>query len=169
LAVLFASIAIVMPAQATLIGPDTAICSSGGKPAAIVHVSGFKTRSGTLRVRAFPTSTPYLFDKRGMIERIEERVPSSGPVDVCVPLPAAGSYAFDVRHDANSDGGTGMSDGGGLSGNPRYTFSQVVSKYKPPVSKVAVSIGNGPVIVPVVLNYFQGLFSFGPLPKAETR
>lgn len=151
------------------LGPNAQACAAtADHPAALVRVGGFKNRAGTVRVRAFRADAAYLFDKRGAIARIEVPTPPVGTADICVPLPGPGSYAFDVRHDADGDGDTGMKDGGGMSGNPTYSFWQVITRRRPPVQKVAVRVGAGVAVVPVVLNYFQG-GSFGPLPRTATR
>lgn len=161
--------ALSAPAGAITLGPNPAVCeATAGRPAALVQISGFKNRVGTVRVRAFEINSPNLFRKEGAILRVDIRTPADGPVAVCVPLPAAGVYAFDVRHDANGDGDTNKSDGGGMSGNPRYSVWQVLTKQKPSPAKVAVQIGNGVKPVPVVLNYFQG-GSFGPLKQTASR
>lgn len=151
------------------LGPAAQACAaSAAHPAALVRIVGFKNRAGTVRVRAFRTDAAYLFDKRGAIARIEIPTPPTGEADICVPLPGPGAYAFDVRHDADGDGGTGMKDGGGMSGNPTFSFWQVITKHRPPVDKVAVTVRGGVAIVPIMLNYFQG-GAFGPLPRTATR
>ena len=151
------------------LGPVPQACAaSAAHPAALVRITGFKNRVGTVRVRAFRADAAYLFDKRGAIARIEIPTPPIGAADICVPLPGPGSYAFDVRHDADGDGDTGMKDGGGMSGNPTYSFWQVITKRRPPVAKVAVQVRGGVAVVPIVLNYFQG-GGFGPLPRTATR
>jgi len=154
-------------AQAAILGPNVAACqASARQAAALVVVDGFKNREGTVRVRAFPASSPDLFRKEGQIDRIVVPVPAHGKAAICVPLPRPGQYAFDVRHDANDNGDTDKADGGGFSGNPKISFWQVVSKKRPAVRDVAVGIGNGVTPVPVTLNYIQGL-SVGPVKTAE--
>lgn len=169
LAVLVASSGIVAgTAAGASLGPVPQACAAAAHPAALVRIVGFKNRAGTVRVRAFRADAPYLFDKRGAIARIEIPTPPAGAADVCVPLPGPGSYAFDVRHDADGDGGTDIKDGGGMSGNPTFSLLQVMFKHRPPTAKVAVSVRGGVALVPIVLNYVQG-GSFGPLPRTATR
>ncbi|WP_157216499.1 DUF2141 domain-containing protein [Flavisphingomonas formosensis] len=153
--------------QAAILGPNVAACQADAKQAAaLVVVQGFKNRIGTVRVRAFPANSPDLFRKEGMIDRVVVPTPASGKVAVCVPLPRPGQYAFDVRHDANDNGDTDASDGGGFSGNPKMTLWQAMMKQRPDVKDVAISIGNGVTPVPVILNYKQGL-RLGPVNTAE--
>lgn len=157
----------VVSAQAAILGPDIGACAADARhAAALVVVDGFKNREGSVRVRAFPANSPDLFRKEGMIGRVDVPVPASGKAAICVPLPRPGVYAFDVRHDANANGGTDSSDGGGFSGNPRVSFWQVISRKRPSVKDVAISVGNGVTPVPVLLNYMQGL-SVGPVKTAE--
>ena len=166
---LAALIALSGTAAGATLGPHPQACvAAARRPAALVRVSGFKNRLGTVRVRAFRADDAHLFDKRGAIARIEVPTPPSGPADICVPLPSPGSYAFDVRHDADGDGDTGMKDGGGMSGNPSYTVWQVITRHRPPADKVAVQVRGGVALVPVVLNYFEG-GSFGPVARTATR
>ena len=154
-------------AQAAIMGPDVAACAADARhAAALIVVEGFKNRAGTVRVRAFPANSPDLFRKEGAIDRIVVPVPASGKAAVCVPLPRPGVYAFDVRHDANGNGDSDKSDGGGLSGNPRMTLWQALTKQRPAVKDVAIRIGDGVTPVPVILNYVQG-WSLGPVKTAE--
>ena len=71
----------------------------------------------------------------------------------CVPLPAAGSYGIAVRHDADANGKSGWNDGGGFTGNPDISLTNL----KPDASKTALRVGNGVTQARVVLNYRQGL------------
>ena len=55
-----------------------------------------------------------------------------------LPVPAACSYAVAVRHDANNNGKTDLSeDGGGMSNNPSIN---IFNLGKPSHSKVAFSL-----------------------------
>jgi hypothetical protein len=62
LAAALATLGVVAPASAAeaALGPDAASCRAGsGEPALLVHVSGFKSRTGRVRVRSTmrPTSS----------------------------------------------------------------------------------------------------------------
>jgi len=151
-------------AGAAVLGPDAVACDGSG-PAMLVHVEGFKKRTGMLRVQSYGGNPARYFEKGTWLRRIDVPVPASGPADICVPVPANGSYAVSVRHDIDGSGKTGMNDGGGMSGNPKLTLLDVVFRRKPDPRKVQITV-NGVTRVPVVLNYVQG-GSFGPLAMAS--
>lgn len=150
-----------VPACAAPAGPFAAACQ-GSEPALLVRVTGFKTRTGTVRVQSYGGDPGRYFDKGSYLRRIDLRVPAAGPLDVCVPVPAPGRYAVSVRHDVNGSGRTDRSDGGGMSGNPHLSLFDILFKRKPAPDAVAVEVGRGPRLVPVTLNYLQGA-SFGPV------
>jgi len=156
--------AIPAVAGAAVLGPEAAACSGQG-PAMLVHVEGFKKRSGNLRVQSYGGNPSRYFDKGAYLRRIDISVPASGSVDVCVPVPDSGTYAVSVRHDLDASGKTGMADGGGMSGNPRMSLFDVMFKRKPKPSEVQVAV-QGVTRVSVKLNYVQG-GSFGPIAMAS--
>ena len=130
----------------------------------LVHIEGLKSRTGTVRVQSYGGPANTYFDKGAYLRRIDVRPPASGPIDVCVPVPTAGTYAVSVRHDADGSGKTGLSDGGGMSGNPKMSFMDVVSRRKPDPKTVQVLV-KGVTTVQITMNYMQG-FSFRPLAMA---
>jgi uncharacterized protein (DUF2141 family) len=81
-------------------------------------------------------------------------------MNVCVAVPAAGTYAIAVRHDADNNGKTNWNDGGGFSNNPHLSLL----KLKPSARAVSVAVGSGVKVVPVVLNYRSGL-SIAPIGR----
>lgn len=136
-------------AQAAL-GPDAEACRGGG-PAILVNVSGFKQRTGNLRVNVYG-SDPSLFLERGRyIRQINLRV-SGGTMPVCVRLPRPGRYAVAVRHDVDGDGND-WGDGGGFSRNPRLSLTNLRPRY----DNVAFNAGQGVQPVNVTLLYRFGL------------
>jgi uncharacterized protein (DUF2141 family) len=147
---------VVVPAGLTaaqILGPTPAVCSASSAPSILVRVSGLKDRGGKLRVRTFGGSPENYFDKTKALLRVEYAVPDSGPVEVCVPVPAVGVYALDVRHDTNGNGKTDRADGAGASGNPKLSFFDVLFKRKPPAKQVQVSVGQGTTVVPILVRY----------------
>lgn len=151
-------------AAATPAGPYAAQCGGeAAQPAMLVRVSGFKARTGTIRVQSYGGDPHHYFDKGSYLKRIDLRVPPAGAaLDVCVPVPAPGIYAVSVRHDINGSGSSDRGDGGGLSGNPRLSLFDVILKRKPDPALVAVQVGRGVRVVPVTLNYLSGA-SFRPV------
>ena len=150
-------------AGAAVLGPDATACEGNG-PAMLVHVEGLKKRTGTIRVQSYGGNPSRYFEKGTYLWRIDIPVPATGSIDVCVPVPGNGHYAVSVRHDLDSSGKTGMSDGGGMSGNPRLSLFDVMFKRKPDPGKVQVAV-QGVTRVPVRMNYVQG-GSFGPIAMA---
>jgi uncharacterized protein (DUF2141 family) len=147
------------PSQAQS-GPDAAACRAGASgPALLVNVSGFKNRNGRVRVNVYGGNPADFLAKGKMVRRID--IPVAGdPMRICVDLPKAGNYAVAVRHDANADGKSGWSDGGGFSRNPSISLTDL----KPTYRETVISVGAGVKSVPVVLNYRRGL-SVGPIRK----
>ncbi len=157
-----AVLAFVAPATAAeaALGPDAASCRAGsGQPAVLVNVSGFKSRSGRVRVQIYNSSNFLVKGQR--VRRIDLPV-TGGTMPICVALPGPSTYAVAVRHDADGDNKSGdWSDGGGFSRNPKLSLL----KLKPSFSQVAIPVGKGVRAVNVVLNYRQGL-SIGPVAKS---
>ena len=141
------------PGAAQILGPDAAHCSSAQGRAFLVHVSGFKNRAGTVRVRLFGGDPATYFVRERALVRTQVALPADGPVTICVPAPAAGVYALDVRHDVNNDDATNRGDGGGISGNPRLTFWDVILRRRPPPAVTQVAISQGVVAVPITVRY----------------
>jgi uncharacterized protein (DUF2141 family) len=144
-----------VPARAAL-GPDAAACNAGsGRPAALVTVTGFKARSGRVRVQIYDASN---FLVRGQkVARVDLPV-TADSMPICVALPRPGTYAAAVRHDVNGNNKSGdWSDGGGFSRNPKISFFHL----KPSFGEVAFPVGNAPRALTVLLLYRSGL-SIGP-------
>jgi uncharacterized protein (DUF2141 family) len=154
-------------AEAAIVGPDAAQCANGDGPAVLVRVVGLKNRAGAVRVRTFGGSPSTWFSKKSYLKRTEIPTPQSGAVDMCMPVPRAGVYAVDVRHDVNSNSDTDMADGGGSSGNPEVSMLDVVFGRKPPADKVSFRVGEGVTTVTVVVKYKQG-GSFKPIQPLQT-
>jgi uncharacterized protein (DUF2141 family) len=148
-------------AGAAVLGPHADDCTDG-KPAMLVRVEGLKSRTGLIRVQTYGGDPARYFDKGAYLERVQVRVPAAGPVEVCMPVPKAGTYAVSVKHDANGNGSTDVgSDGGGFSGNPNLSLLDVIFKRKPAPAQVEVRV-TGLTTVPVRLNYVHGT-SVGPV------
>jgi uncharacterized protein (DUF2141 family) len=124
-------------AQAAL-GPDAASCRAGSnQPAFLVNVTGFKNRTGRVRVQLYGDNPNDFLVKGKKLRRIDLPVTPSGAMSVCVAVPRPGTYAIAVRHDADADGKSGWSDGGGFSRNPKVSLFDL----KPSLQEVAVPVG----------------------------
>jgi uncharacterized protein (DUF2141 family) len=161
--VVLALIAPAAAAQAMVIGPDAAACrANSGDPAVLVRVEAFKARTGTLRVQVYGDNPEDFLAKGKKLKRIDLPVARTGPMHVCVALPAPGDYAIAVRHDVDGSGKSGWNDGGGFSRNPRISLSSL----KPRFRDVVISVGDSVQPIDVVLNYRKGL-SIKPIALAS--
>lgn len=153
------SLALAAPAgaRAMALGPEAGACA-GGKPAVLVRVEGFKQRTGTLRVQLYGDRAEDFLAKGKRLKRIDLPVTAAGTMDVCLALPAGGTYAVAVRHDLDGNGKSGWSDGGGFSRNPDISIMNLKPKYR----DVAITVGADVRTIDVVLNYRRGL-SIGPV------
>jgi uncharacterized protein (DUF2141 family) len=143
--------AVALPAPARTNGGCMA-----GKPSILVHIAGFKQPTGKVKVSVYGSASRWLA-RGGRVSRV--KVPVTGRVmDICVPVPAPGRYAVAVHHDYNFNGERDRQDGGGYSRNPKVSLLNP----KPPFSKAAFKVGNGPSKVGVTLQYIRGL-SVGPV------
>ena len=131
-------------------------CAANAGPAISVKVVGLKHRSGTVRIRLFGGNPSTYFDKRYALKRIVFAPPQNGNVEYCVPVPRAGTYVVDVRHDANGSGKSDRADGAGVSGNPEVSLLDVVLKKKPPPSKVQIEVGSATTVTTIVVKYLSG-------------
>ena len=157
IAVAALAIAAQPAAAEAALGPDAASCRPGSNgPALLVNVTGFKSRSGRVRVQVYNASNFLIKGQR--VRRVDLPVTAS-TMPVCVALPGPGTYAVAVRHDVDVDNAKrDWDDGGGFSRNPKITLVDL----KPSFSEVAVPVGNGVRGVSVTLNYRKGL-SIGPV------
>lgn len=148
-ALLLAAPAAADPREAS---PDDPTCRIGGKPAVLVRVAGLKNGSGKVRVQAYGPGPGNYLKKGAWAGRVDVPLNGRRSLDVCLPLPAAGSYSVGVRHDANANKKSDWNDGGGFSRNPRLGLTS-----KPSFAETAIRVGNAPARISVVLNYRQGL------------
>lgn len=154
---------IITGAAATSLGPHAARCDSG-EASVIVNVTGFRERTGSVRVQLYAANPATFLERRAWLQRVDVPMTRSGDMPVCVPVGAAGRYAISVRHDANGNGRNDRSDGGGFSGNPDVSLLDLALRRKPSLARVAFAVGDAPVRVNVILNYVQGA-SFEPIAR----
>lgn len=152
---LVAGVATAAPAKAQeILGPDAAACRAGTPgPAALVRIYGFKSRIGTLRVQLYGNNPDDFLAKGKKLKRIELPVTASGDMNVCVDLPSYGEYAIAVRHDRDGNRKSGWNDGGGFSGNPKISLTDL----KPDFEDASFAAKQGVTVVDVVMNYRSGL------------
>jgi uncharacterized protein (DUF2141 family) len=134
-------------------------------PAFLVTVVGLKDRRGSLKLELYPANdADFLADDNILVaagkpfRRVEMPVPQTGPVQLCIRAPSAGTFALSVLHDRVGSRKFNLSaDGVGFGGNPALGFS------KPKAATASVDAGPHPTSTRIVLNYRRGLFSFGPI------
>ncbi|MCU0728778.1 MAG: DUF2141 domain-containing protein [Sphingopyxis sp.] len=148
---------------ANTLGPHAARCDSGSA-SVIVNVTGFRERTGTVRVQLYAANPRTFLERRAWLQRVDVPVTRSGDMPICVPVSAPGRYAISVRHDANGNGSSDRSDGGGFSGNPDVSLLDMALRRKPSLDRVGFNVGSTPVRTNVILNYVQGT-RFDPLPR----
>lgn len=143
------------PASAAVVGKDAAVCNEG-KPSLHVRVHGFKQAAGSVRVVLY-SSDGYL-QKGGSLRKVRVPVESLDPLNVCIAVPGPGTYAVAVHHDVDNDKQKDRTDGGGFSRNPSLSITSL----RPRFQATAVKVDSGPRVVPVQLQYLQGL-RIGPV------
>lgn len=148
-------------AGAAALGPQAALCNDN-KTAVLVTVTGLKKRAGTISVRLYANNRATFMERDKWLARVDVPVSRTGTMAVCVPVAKPGTYAVFVRHDMNGNRKSDRSDGGGLSGNPKYSLTDVLLQKKPSMAKVAFNVGAATARITIVMNYVDGL-SFGPV------
>jgi uncharacterized protein (DUF2141 family) len=155
--------AVADPARAT---EDAACRPDERGPALRVTLVGLKDRRGTVRLELYPPDDrDFLGDDRALtaagktFRRVMIPTPQAGEVSLCVRAPAPGRYAAAVIHDRR--GGTlkfsPWTDGAGFPGDPR------LGRSSPKAASAAVEVGTGVTEIPVLMNYWSGGLTFGPL------
>ncbi|MEZ5656359.1 MAG: DUF2141 domain-containing protein [Sphingobium sp.] len=128
-------------------------------PAFLVTPVGIKDRRGTLKLEVYPANDDDFLNDDNLLlmagktfRRVEEPVPVSGPIRLCVRVPEAGRYAVSLLHDRNGDHKFKWTvDGIGFANNPRLGWS------KPKASRASALAGDGITPISIVLNYRHGL------------
>ena len=137
-----------MPASAAVMGDGA--CAAG-RPAVQVRVTGFKQPTGTVKVAVYAERD--FLTKEGTLRKVKLPVRSSAPMDICLTVPGPGRYAVAVHHDINGNRSKDRSDGGGFSRNPQLS----VVNLRPRFNAASFDIGGSARVVPVRLQYLQGL------------
>lgn len=150
-----------------VLGSDSAACVAD-EPAIRVTVEGLKDRSGELKLELYPANDDdFLKDDRDLIKegkffhRVRVPTPPTGPIVLCIRVPAPGPYALLFTH--NRDGKNKFSlwkDGAGFSSNVK------LGRSRPKLDMARIIVPQGVVSVHIRAQYLRGLGGFGPL-KSE--
>lgn len=139
-------------AYGRIIANDMSPCAPGNGPAVLVSVSGLKSGQGNLFVRAYiANSRDWMVSKRYII-RVDAK-PQAGGTTACVPLPAAGDYAIAVHHDVNGNRKSDLSDGAGMSNNPKIKKILGLIPRAPAVGTVRFTAGEGTTRMTINMRY----------------
>ena len=141
-----------MPVQAQYRQPvtnDPARCR-GGNPAISITVTGIRSSTGKLRVQLYRATRQDWLEKGRWLHRIEAPA-HAGSMTFCMPVPEPGSYGIGVRHDANNNGETDLTqDGWGMSNNPSIN---IFNLGKPSYDKAAFPVGSGVRSITINMRY----------------
>lgn len=132
--------------------PNDKSCENPSLTTMTVRVTGLKNGSGKVRVQAYGPGGADFLDKGKWVRRVDMPLNGRRSVDVCVPLPRPGQYAFIVRHDSNANRKSDWNDGGGFSRNPKLSLMG-----RPSFAQTAISAAKGQGRTTIVVNYRQGL------------
>ena len=127
------------------------LCAPGGGPAVRLTINGIKSSTGTIRAQVYNGTRDDWLERGRWLNRIE--MPARrGRMTICMPVPQSGEYAIAVRHDANGNGETDITqDGGAMSNNPSIN---IFNLGKPGIDKTRFEIGDGVRTLSVVMKYF---------------
>jgi uncharacterized protein (DUF2141 family) len=140
-----------------LLQNNPALCAAGAsQPAALLRITGFKDRTGKLRIQSYTDSQKDLLEKGKYINRILVPMTASDDVMVCMPLPKAGRYVMFIVHDRNADNAMGLSDGAAFSNNPKLRFG-FPKPPKPNAAEASFDVKNGAIPLDIRMNYLSGL------------
>jgi uncharacterized protein (DUF2141 family) len=146
---------------------DSAVCAAEAhRPAALMHITGFKDRAGLLRIQSYTDNQSELLEKGKYLNRMIVPVTPAGDMMVCMPLPKPGKFVLFVVHDRDSNYSVGFSDGAAFSNNPKLRFS-IPKPPKPKAQDAAFEVLDSAVHLPIRLNYLSG-FSIRPIEPAQT-
>lgn len=160
------AIALLLAAAAPLpLGPDAAACASGAGPAVRADIVGLKDRTGRLKLELYPaTEGDFLKDDHDLrregkvFRRIWAPMPASGPVSLCIRVPAPGRYALLFTHDRDGRNKFDFwKDGAGLPANAR------LGRTRPRLEQAIVDVDRGVTTTRIRAQYLRGLGGFGPI------
>ena len=127
---------------------EMAACrDEGNRSAVLVSVKGIVGEDGNVRVQVYGDDPDAFLAKGKKLLRVD--VPTEkDEMDVCVTLPAPGTYAFVAMHDKNANGKADFfTEGFGFSNNPKLILSA------PDYEEVAYTVDQGNQEMEIRLTY----------------
>ncbi len=164
-ATLVAPALLAAPLHAQTIGSDRDACNKQQGPAIQANITGLKDRTGRLKLELYPaTEEDFLRDDHDLrnegktFRRVWASMPDSGPVSMCIKVPAPGTYALLFTHDRDHRNKFNFwKDGAGFPGNGK------LGRSKPELKQALVTVGSGITTVNIRVQYLRGLGGFGPI------
>ncbi|MFU7527004.1 DUF2141 domain-containing protein [Qipengyuania sp. ASV99] len=131
---------------------DMRACAPGAGPAVRVTIEGVKSSTGKVRAQVYNGTSADWLEKGRWLNRIE--IPARrGRMTLCMPVPKSGTYAIAVRHDANNNNETDISeDGGAMSNNPSIN---IFNLGRPGVDKTRFNVSSGVSSISITMKYFS--------------
>jgi len=165
---LAALLTLALPAEAQVLGSDAAACNGGEGPAILANVTGFKDRTGGLKLELYPaTEADFLRDDRELIpegktfRRVRAAMPASGPVTMCIKVPRPGTYALLFTHDRDGKNKFNFwADGAAVPSNIK------LGRARPKMTTAKIVVGAGVAVATMRVQYLRGFPpAFGPVGK----
>lgn len=143
---------------------DSAACARGQGPAIRATITGLKDRTGRLKLELYPANeADFLKDDRDLVRegktfrRVWAAVPQSGPVSLCIRVPAPGRYALLFTHDRDGQNKFNFwKDGAGFPSNAK------LGRSRPKVGQATITVGGGITGTTIQAQYLRGLSGFAP-------
>ncbi len=164
---LAAALVLATPAAAQQVVEESASCAGVRGPAIQATITGMKDRTGRLTLEIFPPNADdFLKDdvdlaRAGKVfRRAWGQPPASGPVVLCIRVPAPGRYALLFTHDRDGKNKFNFwRDGAGFVGTAK------LGRNRPKVDQAIVTVGSGITPVTIRAQYLRGLSGFAPYER----
>lgn len=152
------------PATASALGADSAACATAHQPAILANVEGLKDRAGRIKIEIYPDNDADflkrdddLLAQGKVFRRVWADLPPSGPVALCIRVPAPGSYGLVVTHQREGKKKFNVwVDGVGLPSSGKIGMT------RPKVAQARISVGGSVRATDITMQYLRGMSGFGP-------
>lgn len=158
-------LALAAPAAgAQVLGSDAAACTGTAQgPAILATVTGFKDRTGTLKLELYPPNEKDflagdddLAREGKFFRRVSIAPPATGDAAICIRVPRPGRYALFLGHDRDGKRKFNFwSDGAGFPSNHK------IGRARPKLVDALIDVGPGITRTTIRAQYLRGLGGFG--------